>query len=80
LNRRDTEEEWRRWIEDGEKRNSDIPSSPNVFYGKRREWKAGWWDHFLVGAEENNDGETTAFQWVIIEIINLFHFLFVSGI
>ena len=33
-----------------------------------------------MGVEENNDGETTAFQWVIIEIINLFHILFVSGI
>ena len=62
FNRWDTEEEWRHWIEDGEKRNSYIPSSPDVYYGKRGEWKG--WDHFLgvVEENENDDGEASAFQ------------------
>jgi hypothetical protein len=59
FNRWESEDEWRQWIEDGEKRNSYIPSSPDVYYGKRGLWKG--WDHFL-GVEENDDGETSTFE------------------
>ena len=61
FNRWDTEEEWRQWIEDGEKRNAYIPSSPDVYYGKRGEWKG--WDHFLgVERKDDDDDENSSFQ------------------
>lgn len=59
FNRWGTEDEWKQWIDDGEKRNAYIPSSPDVYYGKRGEWKG--WDHFL-GVETNDDDESISFQ------------------
>lgn len=44
-NRWETKEEWREWINEGEKRNSYIPSRPDEYYGSLGEWRG--WDHFL---------------------------------
>lgn len=45
-----TEEDWRNWIAQGEKRNSYIPSQPDDYYSSLGQWKG--WAHFL-GSEEN---------------------------
>lgn len=44
-NRWETEEDWVRWIDEGEKRNSYIPSRPDIYYGNLGHWRG--WDHFL---------------------------------
>jgi len=54
FNRWNSEEEWRQWIMDGEKRNAYIPSYPDEYYGNRGEWKG--WGHFL-GQEEADDND-----------------------
>ena len=43
------EEDWRRWVSDGEKRNSYVPSFPDEAY--RDSGWAGWHD-FLNGASD----------------------------
>jgi hypothetical protein len=53
FNRWHSEEEWRQWIMDGEKRNPYIPSYPDEYYGNRGEWKG--WGHFLGVEGEKND-------------------------
>ncbi len=57
FNRWDTEEDWRNWIDDGEKRNSYIPSRPDEYYGRTGKWKG--WDHFLGKANSNCDSGPT---------------------
>ncbi len=56
-NRWETEEEWKNWIDEGEKRNSYIPARPDEYYTKIGKWKG--WDHFLGveydDVEKNND-------------------------
>lgn len=54
FNRWHSEEEWRQWIMDGEKRNPYIPSYPDEYYGNRGEWKG--WGHFLGVEGEDGDG------------------------
>lgn len=58
-NRWDNEEDWKRWIDEGEKRNSYIPARPDEYYGNRNEWIS--WDHFL-GKTENIDSTDDTFQ------------------
>jgi hypothetical protein len=58
-NRWDNEEDWKRWIDEGEKRNSYIPARPDEYYGNRNEWIS--WAHFL-GKTENLDSMDDAFQ------------------
>ncbi len=41
----DSEEEWRMWIEEGEKRTSYIPSKPDEYYSRLGQWRG--WGHFL---------------------------------
>lgn len=41
----DTADEWRGWIESGEKRNPYIPNNPVKYYGDK--WRG--WEHFLNG-------------------------------
>mmetsp|Transcript_3688 Transcript_3688/g.5341 ORF Transcript_3688/g.5341 Transcript_3688/m.5341 type:complete len:331 (+) Transcript_3688:178-1170(+) len=41
----DCEDDWVRWIDEGEKRNSYIPARPDEYYGKQGKWIS--WDHFL---------------------------------
>ena len=56
-NRWDTEDDWREWINMGEKRNTYIPASPDEYYGRLGQWIS--WDHFLGKAEPpdtNNNG------------------------
>lgn len=43
----ESKEEWRDWIDMGEKRNSYIPSRPDEYYGKQGTWIS--WDDFLFG-------------------------------
>ena len=40
-----SEQDWKDWIADGEKRNSCILARPDEYYGARSEWIS--WDHFL---------------------------------
>lgn len=58
-NRWDNEEDWKRWIDEGEKRNSYIPARPDEYYGNRNEWIS--WAHFL-GKTENLDSMDDTFQ------------------
>jgi len=53
-NRWATEEEWLIWINEGEKRNSYIPTRPDEYYGNLGQWRG--WDHFL-GKVDNADEE-----------------------
>lgn len=48
-NRWETEEDWKAWIRQGEKRNAYIPARPDEYYGKLGKWIS--WNHFL-GQEE----------------------------
>ncbi len=48
----DCEDDWVRWIDEGEKRNSYIPARPDEYYGKLGKWKG--WDHFL-GKDRTDD-------------------------
>jgi len=48
----ESEEEWNYWIGQGEKRNSYIPSCPDVYYGRLGQWIS--WEHFL-GTEGKED-------------------------
>lgn len=41
----ESEEEWRDWIDTGEKRNSYIPACPDEYYGRLGQWIS--WSHFL---------------------------------
>ena len=41
----DTEQDWKDWIDEGEKRNSYIPARPDEYYGRLGVWRG--WDHFL---------------------------------
>jgi len=41
----ETEQEWREWIDMGEKRNAYIPARPDEYYRQLGQWKN--WDHFL---------------------------------
>lgn len=52
-----SEDEWRDWIDMGEKRNSYIPARPDEYYGELGQWKS--WDHFL-GLCADDDEETTS--------------------
>ena len=52
-NRWDSEEEWVRWIDEGEKRNSYIPARPEEYYGKLGKWQG--WDHFLGKSNDANE-------------------------
>eukprot|EP00558_Chaetoceros_sp_UNC1202_P000624 CAMPEP_0197256052 /NCGR_PEP_ID=MMETSP1429-20130617/74064_1 /TAXON_ID=49237 /ORGANISM="Chaetoceros sp., Strain UNC1202" /LENGTH=176 /DNA_ID=CAMNT_0042719509 /DNA_START=186 /DNA_END=719 /DNA_ORIENTATION=- len=49
----ESEEEWRSWIEDGEKRNSYIPTRPDEYYVRMGQWRG--WDHFLGLSSEGDD-------------------------
>ena len=53
----ENEQEWKEWIDEGEKRNSYIPARPDEYYGKRGEWKN--WEHFL-GVEVESEAESEA--------------------
>lgn len=44
-NRWESKEEWREWIDMGEKRNSYIPARPDEYYGRLGKWIS--WSHFL---------------------------------
>lgn len=50
-NRWDNEEDWKRWIMEGEKRNSYIPAWPDEYYGRLGQWIS--WDHFLGKADNS---------------------------
>lgn len=54
-NRWDSEEEWKTWINEGEKRNSYIPARPDEYYGRIGKWKG--WDHFLGKTGDKDDCE-----------------------
>ena len=54
-NRWDSEEEWKNWIDEGEKRNSYIPARPDEYYGRLGQWKG--WDHFLGKEVDEKKGE-----------------------
>lgn len=45
MNRWDNEEEWKSWIDMGEKRNAYIPARPDEYYGRLGKWIS--WEHFL---------------------------------
>ena len=51
----DCEEDWKEWIDMGEKRNAYIPARPDEYYGGTGQWIS--WDHFLgkVGNEKGID-------------------------
>eukprot|EP00563_Minutocellus_polymorphus_P019206 CAMPEP_0197726302 /NCGR_PEP_ID=MMETSP1434-20131217/14727_1 /TAXON_ID=265543 /ORGANISM="Minutocellus polymorphus, Strain CCMP3303" /LENGTH=247 /DNA_ID=CAMNT_0043312193 /DNA_START=112 /DNA_END=855 /DNA_ORIENTATION=+ len=49
-NRWDTEEDWKNWIREGEKRNAYIPARPDEYYGRLGQWRG--WPHFLGRGEE----------------------------
>ena len=53
----DSEEDWREWINMGEKRNAYIPARPDEYYGALGQWIS--WDHFLgrVGNGSTEDLE-----------------------
>lgn len=51
-NRWDTKEDWVRWIDEGEKRNSYIPTRPEEYYGRLGKWQG--WDHFLGKSNDTN--------------------------
>lgn len=51
-NRWETEEDWKAWIREGEKRNAYIPARPDEYYGRLGQWKG--WAHFL-GREEDEE-------------------------
>lgn len=53
-NRWETEEDWKTWIREGEKRNAYIPARPDEYYGRLGKWKG--WAHFL-GREEDDECE-----------------------
>jgi len=53
-NRWDTEEEWKSWIDEGEKRNSYIPARPDEYYGRLGKWQG--WQHFLGKDDDLNKG------------------------
>lgn len=48
----DSEDDWVKWIDEGEKRNSYIPARPDEYYGKIGKWKG--WGHFL-GKDSRDD-------------------------
>jgi len=52
-NRWDTEEDWKDWIREGEKRNAYIPARPDEYYARLGKWRG--WSHFL-GREEVQGG------------------------
>ena len=52
-NRWDSEEDWRKWIDEGEKRNSYIPARPDEYYSRIGKWKG--WNHFLGKEGVDND-------------------------
>lgn len=54
-NRWESEQEWKDWIELGEKKNAYIPTRPDEYYGRLGQWKG--WDHFL-GHVEDTEEET----------------------
>ena len=49
-NRWETEEDWKNWIREGEKRNAYIPARPDEYYGRLGQWRG--WPHFLGREEE----------------------------
>lgn len=51
-NRWETEQDWKNWIREGEKRNAYIPARPDEYYGRLGKWRG--WAHFL-GREEDED-------------------------
>ena len=53
MNRWETAEEWREWLESGEKRNAYIPNDPPKYYGDA--WRG--WDHFLLGPDDDADDD-----------------------
>jgi len=58
-NRWTSEEEWRQWIDTGEKRNAYIPAYPKEYYTKLGRWVS--WEHFLgvVNTTSSNTAATT---------------------
>mmetsp|Transcript_13317 Transcript_13317/g.19595 ORF Transcript_13317/g.19595 Transcript_13317/m.19595 type:complete len:193 (-) Transcript_13317:61-639(-) len=56
-NRWSSEEEWREWIDMGEKRNAYIPARPDEYYGRLGQWIS--WEHFL-GVDNGCDGESSS--------------------
>jgi hypothetical protein len=56
----DSKEDWDAWIEQGEKRNSYIPTRPDEYYGKYGQWIS--WGHFLGKEEKGNSEEIQDFQ------------------
>jgi len=48
----DTEQEWKEWIDMGEKRNAYIPARPDEYYGELGRWKN--WDHFLGKIDDDD--------------------------
>ena len=46
-----TEQDWKDWINDGEKRNAYIPARPDEYYTRIGKWIS--WEHFLIGDEED---------------------------
>jgi len=59
-NRWDTEEEWKSWIDEGEKRNSYIPARPDEYYGRLGKWQG--WQHFLGKDDNLNKGGTKGIE------------------
>jgi len=52
-NRWETEQDWKDWIAEGEKRNSYIPARPDEYYSRMGQWIS--WDHFLGVAERSDE-------------------------
>lgn len=59
-NRWDTEEEWKSWIDEGEKRNSYIPARPDEYYGRLGKWQG--WPHFLGKNDDSNKNGTEGIE------------------
>jgi len=57
-NRWISEQEWREWIDMGEKRNAYIPARPDEYYGRLGKWIS--WEHFLGVADVDTGEEVDA--------------------
>ena len=61
-NRWDTEQDWKNWIREGEKRNAYIPARPDEYYGKLGQWKVGltfWGEKRMKSVEVKMEVERT---------------------
>lgn len=52
MGRWDTEQEWKEWIDMGEKRNAYIPARPDEYYEQLGKWKN--WEHFLGKIDDDD--------------------------